>query len=108
MEAGIMDTAVVPRKRQISKSKAARTEDASRPPPERPARRRPTDGASEYDTLDRVLRAFQAHFRPSNWSGQPDVETAAILFALIEKYRPDALEENAELARVAVNGREPR
>ncbi len=47
-----------------------------------------------------VLRAFQAHFRPSNWSGQPDVETAAILFALIEKYRPDALEDDAELARV--------
>ncbi|NIW24252.1 MAG: N-acetylmuramoyl-L-alanine amidase [Gammaproteobacteria bacterium] len=48
-----------------------------------------------------VLRAFQAHFRPSNWSGQPDVETAAILFALIEKYRPDALEDDMELARVA-------
>ncbi|NNC63624.1 MAG: N-acetylmuramoyl-L-alanine amidase [Gammaproteobacteria bacterium] len=48
-----------------------------------------------------VLRAFQAHFRPSNWSGQPDAGTAAILFALIEKYRPDALEDDAELARVA-------
>lgn len=40
-----------------------------------------------------ALRAFQAHFRPSNWSGHPDTETAAILFALIEKYRPDALLE---------------
>ena len=41
-----------------------------------------------------VLRAFQAHFRPSNWSGQPDAETAAILFALIDKYRPDAVEDD--------------
>lgn len=40
-----------------------------------------------------VLRAFQAHFRPLNWSGQADAETAAILFALLEKYRPDALLE---------------
>ncbi len=40
-----------------------------------------------------VLRAFQSHFRPSNWSGAADVETAAILFALIEKYRPDELKE---------------
>ena len=50
-----------------------------------------------------VLRAFQAHFRPSNWSGQPDPETAAVLFALIEKYRPDALEDDIELARLAAN-----
>ena len=40
-----------------------------------------------------VVRAFQSHYRPSNWSGDADVETAAILFALIEKYRPDALED---------------
>ncbi|MGI9259268.1 MAG: N-acetylmuramoyl-L-alanine amidase [Gammaproteobacteria bacterium] len=40
-----------------------------------------------------VLRAFQSHYRPSNWSGKADAETAAILFALIEKYRPDALED---------------
>ena len=38
-----------------------------------------------------VLRAFQMHYRSSNWSGQPDAETAAILFALLEKYRPEAL-----------------
>lgn len=53
-----------------------------------------------------VLRAFQAHFRPSNWTGRPDVETTAILFALIEKYRPDALEDDPELARVAAVTRE--
>jgi N-acetylmuramoyl-L-alanine amidase len=31
------------------------------------------------------------HYRPADWSGRPDPETAAILFALIEKYRPEAL-----------------
>lgn len=38
-----------------------------------------------------AIRAFQMHFRPSDWSGQPDAETAAILFALLEKYRPNSL-----------------
>lgn len=38
-----------------------------------------------------ALRAFQMHFRPTDWSGQPDVETAAILFALVEKYRSSSL-----------------
>lgn len=45
-----------------------------------------------------VLRAFQMHFRPDDWSGRADAETAAILFALIAKYRPRAL---AELERFA-------
>jgi len=41
------------------------------------------------DTQTRfVIRSFQMHFRPSNTSGQIDAETAAILFALNEKYRP--------------------
>jgi N-acetylmuramoyl-L-alanine amidase len=34
-----------------------------------------------------ALRAFQLHYRPSDYSGKPDIESAAILFALIEKYR---------------------
>ena len=38
-----------------------------------------------------AIRAFQLHFRPSNWSGQPDRETLAIIFALLEKYRPQRL-----------------
>lgn len=50
------------------------------------------DDTGEHDprTQD-ALRAFQMHFRPSGWSGLPDAETAAILFALLEKYRPRAL-----------------
>ena len=50
------------------------------------------EDTGEYDRQTRaVLRAFQMHFRPSDWSGQPDAETAAIVFALLEKYRPEAL-----------------
>ncbi len=40
----------------------------------------------------KVVRAFQMHFTPDNVSGHADVETASALFALLEKYRPDALE----------------
>ena len=38
-----------------------------------------------------VTRAFQMHFRPASYSGQPDRETAAILWALLARYRPQAL-----------------
>jgi N-acetyl-anhydromuramyl-L-alanine amidase AmpD len=34
-----------------------------------------------------VVRSLQMHFRPSDTSGQMDAETAAILFALNDKYR---------------------
>jgi len=34
-----------------------------------------------------AVRAFQMHFRPSDYSGLIDNETIAILFALLEKYR---------------------
>ena len=43
-----------------------------------------------------VLRTFQLHFRPNDISGEPNLETTAILYALIEKYRPKQL--NAVLA----------
>jgi len=33
-----------------------------------------------------LIRAFQLHFRPDNYDGKVDVETAAILYALVEKY----------------------
>ena len=50
------------------------------------------DDTGEYDPRTQVaLRAFQMHFRPLDWSGLPDAETAAIVFALLEKYRPRAL-----------------
>lgn len=50
------------------------------------------DATGEYDAQTRaVLRAFQMHFRPSEWSGTADAETAAIAFALLEKYRPESL-----------------
>lgn len=48
--------------------------------------------SDRLDTRTRdVTRAFQMHFRPANYSGQPDAETAAILWALLERYRPEAL-----------------
>ena len=40
-----------------------------------------------------VVRAFQMHFRPSRTDGVVDVDTASILFALLEKYRPARIEE---------------
>lgn len=33
-----------------------------------------------------LIRAFQLHFRPSGYAGSIDVETAAILWALVDKY----------------------
>ena len=43
-----------------------------------------------------VVRAFQMHFRPSVVTGCVDIETAAIAFALIEKYRSESLAELLE------------
>lgn len=43
-----------------------------------------TDNEKQYSQL---IRAFQLHFRPCNYSGQMDIETAAILYALVEKYK---------------------
>lgn len=40
---------------------------------------------SEYRAL---IRAFQLHFRQRNYDGLLDAETAAILYALVEKYFP--------------------
>ena len=39
-----------------------------------------------------AFRAFQLHFRPSNYNGLIDTETAAILSALNEKYRANSLQ----------------
>lgn len=48
-------------------------------------------GEADRQTHD-VLRAFQAHFIPWQVTGEPSPETAAVLFALIEKYYADELE----------------
>lgn len=51
------------------------------------------EATAELDRETRaVLRAFQMRFRPSDYRGRPDAETAAILWALLEHYRPAALE----------------
>lgn len=47
-----------------------------------------------YDTLGtqsdvgyrNLIRAFQLHFRQENYGGEVDAETAAILYALVDKY----------------------
>ena len=52
-------------------------------------------GEEDLETRN-ALRAFQLHFLPSRVSGLVDQETAAVLFALLEKYRPDELEVLAQ------------
>lgn len=43
-------------------------------------------GAQSDEGYRHLVRAFQLHFRPQHYSGVMDVETAAILRALVEKY----------------------
>jgi len=43
-------------------------------------------GAESDDGFKALIRAFQLHFRPDNYGGKMDAETAAILYALAEKY----------------------
>ncbi|MFC4700770.1 penicillin binding protein PBP4B [Glaciecola siphonariae] len=47
-------------------------------------------GIIDQQTID-TISAFQMHFLPWQVSGNPDSRTAAAVFALIEKYFPDAL-----------------
>lgn len=54
----------------------------------------PVIASGELDDQTRAaLRAFQMHFRPARYDGNPDAESAAILWALLDKYRPAALEQ---------------
>ena len=52
----------------------------------------PEDGDDAELHLQFVVRAFQMHFRPARTDGVMDLESTAILFALLDKYRPHALE----------------
>ncbi|AJY38868.1 N-acetylmuramoyl-L-alanine amidase [Burkholderia humptydooensis] len=45
----------------------------------------PQTGALDLRTTD-AIAAFQMHFRPARYDGVPDVETVAILDALLDKY----------------------
>ncbi|QUG73657.1 N-acetylmuramoyl-L-alanine amidase (plasmid) [Erwinia sp. E602] len=45
-----------------------------------------TSGATTPAGYQNLIRAFQLHFRPSNYCGCMDGETTAILWALVEKY----------------------
>lgn len=47
-------------------------------------------GATTSSGLNLIVRAFQLHFRPDNYDGVIDAETAAVLYALVDKYFPDA------------------
>jgi len=47
----------------------------------------PTDGVLDTRTR-RVFAAFQMHFRPSDYAGNPDAESDAIAQALLDKYFP--------------------
>ncbi|AOJ76285.1 N-acetylmuramoyl-L-alanine amidase [Burkholderia ubonensis] len=47
----------------------------------------PTDGVLDERTR-RVFAAFQMHFRPSGYAGDPDAESDAIAQALLDKYFP--------------------
>lgn len=46
-----------------------------------------TDGVLD-DKTRRVIAAFQMHFRPTDYAGNPDAETDAIAAALLDKYLP--------------------
>ncbi|WP_325175723.1 family 10 glycosylhydrolase [Erwinia tracheiphila] len=45
-----------------------------------------TSGSENHFNYAQLIRAFQLHFRPCNYSGKLDAETAAILYSLVEKY----------------------
>ncbi|WP_439899841.1 N-acetylmuramoyl-L-alanine amidase [Paraburkholderia phymatum] len=56
-----------------------------------------TDGVLD-DKTRRVFAAFQMHFRPADYSGDPDAQTDAVAQALLDKYMPQATSEPAQPA----------
>ncbi|WP_394600785.1 N-acetylmuramoyl-L-alanine amidase [Halomonas sp. B23F22_10] len=52
--------------------------------------------SGELDSATRgALRAFQMRYRPADHRGRPDADTAARLWALLARYRPEALVDPA-------------
>jgi len=50
------------------------------------------EATGEFDAQTQfAVRAFQLHFRPADYSGAMDVETASLLWALLDEYRPREL-----------------
>lgn len=47
----------------------------------------PNHKPMELHDLAPVIRAMQSKYRPGNVTGQADIETCAILYALTDKYR---------------------
>lgn len=47
-----------------------------------------TSNAKTESGYKNLIRAFQLHFRQKNYGGVPDVETTAIIYALVDKYFP--------------------
>ena len=46
------------------------------------------DVTGEFDSATKyAVRALQLHYRPANYSGEMDIQTVAILWALLKKYR---------------------
>ncbi|WP_251976423.1 N-acetylmuramoyl-L-alanine amidase [Salinicola avicenniae] len=62
-------------------------------------------GQEDAKTRD-VTRAFQMHFRPEAYSGWRDDETDARLWALLSRYRPEALDHDATLSPDCGAGRD--
>ncbi|EGR4143501.1 N-acetylmuramoyl-L-alanine amidase [Vibrio cholerae] len=46
-----------------------------------------TTKAEDNQVYQQLIRSFQLHFRPENYSGNIDVETVAILYSLVDKYK---------------------
>jgi len=52
----------------------------------------------EHDAQSRAyVLAFQRHFVPEQLTGEPDLKTVAVLWALLEKYFPAALQQDKNL-----------
>ncbi|WP_181244397.1 N-acetylmuramoyl-L-alanine amidase [Halomonas sp. ND22Bw] len=52
--------------------------------------------SGEFDRATRgALRAFQMRYRPADHRGRPDADTAVRLWALLARYRPEALSDPA-------------